>query len=124
MRMWMINPKFLCRKHLLGEHGELHKHKWTFEKRHKKDNYIKNNCIEPKSMKKRHDELAKEIVNRSYKHNSPFTSPDISYLPIEHQEYKINLLNSIQDLHSRCSECLKLYQEQKSLDISKIICYN
>lgn len=24
MRMWVVNPKILCRKHLLGEHVELH----------------------------------------------------------------------------------------------------
>ena len=24
MRMWMVNPEILCRKHLLGEHVELH----------------------------------------------------------------------------------------------------
>ena len=26
MRMWMISPEWLCRKHLIGEHGEIHKH--------------------------------------------------------------------------------------------------
>jgi hypothetical protein len=25
MMMWMIDPVLLCRKHLLGEHGEIHK---------------------------------------------------------------------------------------------------
>jgi len=24
MRMWMLNPKALCRKHLMGEHVEIH----------------------------------------------------------------------------------------------------
>lgn len=24
MRMWMVDPKIMCRKHLLGEHLELH----------------------------------------------------------------------------------------------------
>ncbi|NCS72473.1 MAG: pyrimidine dimer DNA glycosylase, partial [Candidatus Magasanikbacteria bacterium] len=24
MRVWDIHPKYLCRKHLLGEHRELH----------------------------------------------------------------------------------------------------
>ena len=112
MRMWMVNPKLLCNKHLLGEHGELHKHKWTFEKKHRKDNYIKNNCIEPKSMQIRHDELANEIKDRGYNHNSPFISPDISYLPLEHQEYKVNILNSLRDLHFRCPKCKVLYEGQ------------
>jgi hypothetical protein len=24
MRMWMVPPKVMCRKHLLGEHVEIH----------------------------------------------------------------------------------------------------
>jgi len=23
MRMWMISPKFMCIKHIVGEHGEI-----------------------------------------------------------------------------------------------------
>ena len=30
MRMWMLNPELLCKKHLLGAHGELHKHRTQF----------------------------------------------------------------------------------------------
>ena len=30
MRMWMVNPKMMCNKHLLGEHVELHL-EWTSE---------------------------------------------------------------------------------------------
>lgn len=32
MRMWMIDPKLLCRKHLLGEHNEIHKHLPSFRR--------------------------------------------------------------------------------------------
>ena len=32
MRMWMVDPKWLCRKHLLWEHVEIHKH--NFVKHH------------------------------------------------------------------------------------------
>ena len=34
MRMWMIDPTLLCRKHLLGEHGELHKFIPSFRKQY------------------------------------------------------------------------------------------
>ena len=37
MRMWMIDPKLLCRKHLLGEHGEIHKHLPSLRKGHRVD---------------------------------------------------------------------------------------
>jgi len=34
MRMWMVEPKLLCKKHLLGEHNEIHKHRHNFVKKH------------------------------------------------------------------------------------------
>lgn len=113
MRMWMINPKILCKKHLLGEHGELHKHRWTFEKKHKKDKYIENNCIEPKSMKERHDELANELKRRRYNHNSPFKMPDINYLPKKYRDYSVDRQAALEDLLARCSECKKRYEKER-----------
>lgn len=59
MRMWMIDPAFLCRKHLLGAHGEIHKHRHTFEKKYSIDGRITPIVqIEPGSMKEEHDRLA------------------------------------------------------------------
>jgi hypothetical protein len=83
--MWMINPKILCRKHLLGEHGEIHKHKHNFIKHHSIKKRITLDQIEPSAMQSRHDELAAEMLCRGYNHKSPYTQPDISYLPKEEQ---------------------------------------
>ena len=105
MRMWMCDPKLLYRKHLLGEHGEIHKFKHTFVKKHKKDKYIENNCIEPSSMQKRHDELAEELLRRGYNHQSPFEAPDISYLPEDQRNYKVDVKTSLKDLCERCPDC-------------------
>lgn len=57
MRMWMSNPRFMCRKHLLGEHGELHKFRHMFIKGHSIEG--RRGQIEPAAMKDRHDELAR-----------------------------------------------------------------
>lgn len=106
--MWMINPKLLCNKHLLGEHGEIHKHRHNFEKRHKIDKRISPVVqIEPGSMESRHDELAMEMVVRKMNHMSPFIQPDITYLPDEQKYAKVNIENSITDLIDRCPECKK-----------------
>lgn len=108
MRMWMIDPKLLCRKHLLGEHGEIHKHRHNFVKQHSITNRISPVVqIEPASMEKRHDELAKEMLRRGYNHQSPFEQPDISYLPKHEREAKVNLEKSFEDLKTRCPECCK-----------------
>jgi hypothetical protein len=108
MRMWGINPKFLCRKHLLGEHNEIHKHRHNFVKKHRITKRISPIVqIEPENMKKRHDELAKEMIDRGYNHKSPYAQPDLSHL-IDNERYaKIDVNISIRDLIQRCPECEK-----------------
>jgi len=76
----MVDPKTLCRNHLLGEHFELHKFRHMFEKKKDVSTRIKRGQIFPKLMKVRHDELAKEMVRRGYKHCSSYIQPDVSYL--------------------------------------------
>lgn len=102
----MIDPKLLCNKHLLGEHGEIHKHKHNFEKKHKIDGRLNPIVqIEPNSMKVRHDELCKEMEFRKMNHNSPYDMPDLNYLSDEHRYAKVDLNISIVDLCNRCDEC-------------------
>ena len=106
MRMWMIDPKLLCRKHLLGESNEIHKHKHNFEKHHSITGRITPIVlIEPDNMKSRHDELAKEMLSRGYNHQSPYEQPDLSYLSNNERYVKVNLNYNIQDLYNRCNEC-------------------
>ena len=108
MRMWGIDPSLLCRKHLLGEHGEIHKHKHNFVKKHKITKRIFPVVqIEPENMQKRHDDLATEMLKRGYNHNSPYEQPDLSYLNINERFAKIDIEISIVDLNSRCPECSK-----------------
>lgn len=109
MRMWMINPKYLCNQHLLGEHGEIHKHRHCFEKQYKMNGRIEPIVqIEPSSMKARHDEIAAEMTRRGMNHKSPFIQPDISYLPDHHKNAKVDIEISINDLNERCEKCREL----------------
>ncbi len=107
MRMWMIDPKFLCRKHLLGEHGEIHKFRHNFVKKHKMNGRIGQ--IEPHMMEKRHEELVIEMKKRGYKHNSPYKQPNIEYLP----KMLVDKNKSIKDLIERCDECEKRINENR-----------
>lgn len=104
MRMWMCDPKILCRKHLLGEHGEIHKHRHNFVKQHKMGGRVGQ--IEPEAMEIRHDELAKEMLSRGYKHESPFEQPETSYLP----EMKVDREIALDDLLNRCQDCRDRYE--------------
>ena len=108
MRMWGIDPKLLCRNHLLGEHNEIHKHRHNFVKKHnitKRINPVVQ--IEPENMKKRHDEISEEMTNRGYNHKSPYEQPNLSHLKPEERYAKIDLNISIIDLTQRCTECTK-----------------
>lgn len=75
----MVEPKTLCRKHLLGEHFEIHKFYHMFIKKQDMSTRIKQKQIYPSEMKNRHDILAKEMIERGYKHNSPYIQPDVNY---------------------------------------------
>lgn len=109
MRQWHVDPRILCRQHLLGEHNEHHLMVSSIHRHHCFAGYIRNNCIELSSLKSRHDALAHEMNNRNYIHKSPLPEHDISYLPINQREYKVNSVASIIDLMERCPECKKRY---------------
>jgi len=104
--MWMINPKYLCRQHLLGEHNEIHKHRHNFVKKHSIKGRIKPKVlIEPSSMKIRHDLLVKEMIKRGYNHRSPYELPNLLHLSKEERNAKVDIKQSIQDLKIRCGNC-------------------
>lgn len=106
MRMWMVPVSALCRKHLLGEHNELHKHKPSFDKKHSMSGRVSPIVlIEPTAMYTRHQELAAEMEKRGYKHESPYSMPDINYLPYSVRCAKVDVQKSIFDLRYRCKEC-------------------
>lgn len=74
MRIWDIEPKYLCRQHLLGEHRELHA-LWTVISENKKG-YAKH----PETLRwvgklhalyLRHEMLVTEMEKRGYHHKTP-----------------------------------------------------
>lgn len=97
----MLPVDEMCMTHIVGEHGEIHKHRHCFIKKYSISGRVNDIVqIEPKSMKKRHDELAK-VLN----HNSPYKQPSISYLRKEERTAKVNLDESRKELIKRCPKC-------------------
>lgn len=74
MRIWDIPPNKLCRKHLLGEHRELHAI-WTILTEGKKGYSRHPETIRWKGKLKaiylRHEYLVHEMKHRGYMHKSP-----------------------------------------------------
>lgn len=77
MRSWYpIEPKYLDRKRLLGEHVELHAMFNINTGTSKKGGYRNHpEVLRWKNylpaLKKRHDEIVLEMITRGYKHHSP-----------------------------------------------------
>ncbi len=76
MRVWDINPKLLCRKHLLGEHRELHG-LWNILTKHKaRGGYSRHPETlrwvgKARALYNRHEALIQEFARRGYNHNTP-----------------------------------------------------
>lgn len=78
MRVWDIDPKDLCRQHLLGEHRELHglwniltKHGGAGGYSHHPE--TKRWVGKEKALYVRHNALVEEMGRRGYKHMSPLS---------------------------------------------------
>jgi len=106
-RQWHTPTSIMCRKHLLGEHVEHHMLLGTFRKKKSVSGFIKNNCLEPISLKERHDEIVAEMIKRGYNHKSDldFSLSDIDYLSWDEQTTIIDRESSLKDLISRCKDC-------------------
>lgn len=76
MRIWDIDPRYLCRNHLLAEHRELHG-LWNILTIHGgKGGYSRHPETlrwsgKRKALYLRHEALAKEFSRRGYFHHTP-----------------------------------------------------
>lgn len=110
MRMWMVNPKFLCDKHLLGEHVELHMLVGCINKNKNLNGYMREGLVALHSIKSRHLELVEEMKSRGFTHVSVL---DKFWL----QPTFMGLVNSelnLEVLKKRCKLC-KMRIENENL---------
>ena len=74
MRIWDLEPKHLCRQHLLGEHRELHA-VWSILINGKKGYRRHPEVIRWDgalwALYARHERLVREMERRGYRHASP-----------------------------------------------------
>ena len=105
MRMWMVDPKKMCRKHLLGEHVEIHMMVGTLLKGRSIDGFLERGLLEPQSARQRHDALAAEMQARGYTHRSP-----LPQFPCFKCLARVELERSESELAARCPDCRKLIE--------------
>jgi len=99
MRMWSVNPEFLCQKHLCGEHVECHMFVGTIKKGISIKGYIEKGLVNPAGIILRHDALADEMICRKMNHKSPIP---IIPLPPGHP---IAVRHNLEELKRRCPAC-------------------
>lgn len=106
----MVDPRSMCRKHLLGEHLELHMFAGHLAVEKKIDGFLTNNLLQPNAIISRHQELYKEMLSRGYKHSSDLNIINLNYLTPNQLEIKVNSAKSLEDLISRCTDCRELLE--------------
>ena len=107
MRMWMVDPKIMCRQHLLGEHVELHMLIGTLKKGISVAGYLADNLMEPESIESRHSALVAEMEHRDYNHKSP-----LPHFPVDYKR-PIDKEAALTELLRRCPECRVKYYYSK-----------
>src|SRR5512140_3519098 len=102
MRMWMVPPRRMCRKHLLGEHVEIHMAVATLRLGKSVSGFLEKGLLELGSLRSRHDELVAEMLRRGYRHASP-----LGRVP-RRSEGKVDRKANLLDLARRCPDCKAL----------------
>jgi hypothetical protein len=74
MRIWDVDPRLLCRSHLLGEHRELHA-LWVILTEDRRGYRHHPETIRWRgklaALRARHESLVAEMAARGYRHHSP-----------------------------------------------------
>ena len=73
MRMWNLNPKQMCDKHLLGEHLEMHMFVGAIKKGKSIKGFITTGLVRVYEIQNRHDQLANEMIGRGMNHKAPLS---------------------------------------------------
>jgi hypothetical protein len=104
MRMWGIDTKLMCDRHLLGEHVEMHMFVGCIKKRMSLDGYTKNRLVRIDKIIECHDEIVEEFGRRGFSHKSPIGAFDYDYLTCLGG---IDISKNLRELEKRCQNCRK-----------------
>lgn len=106
MRVWDVDPQKLCRKHLLGEHREIHA---VFTVLNEDRSGYRNH---PETLRwvgklpalaRRHDRVVEEMLRRGYNHRSPLPQVDGES---EQRQLLITVAEQEQLLATKDCDCL------------------
>lgn len=107
----MLPPEWLCRKHLLCEHRDLHRFRYHFTSRYTIEKW--RGQIEPAAMRARHEQLVAEIEARGYQHSTPYRQPAIAHLPDEDRYQQVDRSKAAAELRVLCEDCRRQMRRVK-----------
>jgi hypothetical protein len=103
----MVNPRIMCRQHLLGEHAEIHMFIGTIDRKKSVKGYLQKGLLEVHNLFSRHNELVNEMQKRGYTHHSNVEEKWKTAKTAGFIDRKRNL----EELVNRCSKCKRRYLE-------------
>lgn len=108
-RMWLVDPELLCRKHLLGEHKELHQLVGHIEAGNTAvvEGHAEKGQVDTSEIENRHEELVEEMKRRGFNHDSSMEYDD------ELSAGEIDVSSNIEELAERCGDCRKRIEERR-----------
>jgi hypothetical protein len=108
MRMWMLPPEKMCRKHLLGEHVEIHMAVACLQRGMSLHGFLEKGLLQLHSMRCRHDKLVREMLRRGYVHRSPLPAHP------RRRAGRVDLQRNLADLVARCTACAQGFNKRPS----------
>ena len=105
MRMWGVDPRLMCRRHLLGEHVEMHMAVGSLRRGKSVRGFTGAGLLDLRKLRTRHDALVDEMGRRGYRHGSPLPEYEIPEgAPVGFVDVGANRIA----LANRCAECAGL----------------
>ena len=115
MRMWMLPPEGMCRKHLLGEHVELHMLLGSMRRGKSIGGFLSGGLVDPQLVFARHEELVAEMHRRGFKHTSPIEASECASLAARYPgSTSISIAANAAELQRRCPDCAHLMQAESA----------
>lgn len=117
MRVWLVDPRIMCRMHLLGEHRELHALASLARKAAAGDSdaaatlegHLSAGQVDVSLLVPRHQALVTEMARRGWMagldHQTPLTPRDV---PRASRTGTIDPVESFNELTRRCGKCREM----------------
>ena len=103
----MVDPRLMCRKHLLGEHVELHMLVGSMRKGTSLEGFFANRLLETHNIERRHEQLVREMKRRGFQHASPLKN-----VP-RRRGGRVDRRANLVELARRCKQCRQLQERAK-----------